>query len=170
MEVEDEIDFDPATFSYSNIGQSLHRGIEASARVALGPVVSPFVSYAWTRVESRTGEHVGKQLKNIPEQLVSAGLALNLPAGVSAEAIWTWMADRYLDDDNLYPLGNASVVDLRLMKTFGNVGLRLDLGNLTNTAYSQYGYALFSFLTGHQVPYYYPGSGVTARIGVDWKN
>ncbi len=169
MEVEDEIDFDPATFSYDNIGQSLHRGVEASARVALGPVVSPFVSYAWTRVEAGTGEHVGKQLKNIPEQLVSAGLSLNLPAGMTAEAIWTWMADRFLDDDNLYPLGDASVVDLRLAKAFGNLAVRLDLGNLTNTAYSQYGYALFSFLTNQQVPYYYPGSGFTARVGVDWK-
>jgi outer membrane receptor protein involved in Fe transport len=170
MTVEDEIDFDPATFSYKNIGQSLHRGVEATARVALGPVFSPFVSYAWTRVESRTGEHEGKQLKNIPEQLLRAGLGVNLPAGVSAEAIWTWIADRYLDDDNLYPLGDASVVDLRVMKSFGNLGVRVDFANLTNTHYSQYGFALFSFLTGNQVPYYYPGSRFAARVGIDWKN
>jgi outer membrane receptor protein involved in Fe transport len=170
MTVEDEIDFDPATFTYKNIGQSLHRGVEASARMAIGPIFTPFVSYAWTRVEARTGEHTGKQLKNIPEQLVSAGLGMNLPAGITAEAIWTYMADRWLDDDNLYPLGNASVVDLRVAKTFGNLGVRLDLGNLTNTTYSQYGYALFSFLTQQQVPYYYPGAGFTARIGIDWKN
>jgi len=169
MSVQDEIDFDPATFTYKNIGQSLHRGVEASARVALG-VVSPFVSYAWTRVEAGTGEHQGKQLKNIPEQLVRAGLSVNLPFGISAEAVWTWMADRWLDDDNLFPLGDTSVVDLRLLKNFGNLGVRVDLANLTNAHYSQYGYALASFVTGGQVPYYYPGSRLAARIGIDWKN
>lgn len=167
MTVENEIDFDPATFTYENIGQSLHQGVEAGARLTLG-AFSPFLSYAWTRVEPRIGEHEGKQLKNIPEQLLRAGLAVELPVGIEATAIWTWMAERFLDDDNLIPLGNASVVDLRLARSFGPLRARLDLSNLTNTKYSQYGFALFGF-EGEQVPYYYPGAHFGARFGVDWK-
>lgn len=169
MTVDDEIDFDPATFSYKNIGKSLHRGVEASVRIAAGPVVSPFVSYAFTRVESRTGEHEGKQLKNIPEHLLRAGLAVALPAGIGADAIWTWMGKRYLDDDNVFPLGDASVVDLRLSRSFGKLMVRLDLSNLTNTRYAQYGFALSDF-SGGVAPYYYPGSRFAARFGVDWRN
>ncbi len=168
MTVDNEIDFDPATFSYENIGKSLHRGVEASLRLSLGPIVSPFVSYAWTRVESRTGEHEGKQLKNVPEHLLRAGLSVALPAGISADAIWTWMGTRYLDDDNVFPLGDVSIVDLRLSRSFGSLRARLDLSNLTNAKYSQYGFALADF-SGNQVPYYYPGSRFAARIGVDWK-
>ena len=47
------------------------------------------------RASSReTGEHEGAQLKNVPEHLVRAGLSAALPAGFSAEAIWTWMGRR----------------------------------------------------------------------------
>lgn len=169
MTVDNEIDFDPATFSYQNIGKSLHRGVEASLRLAALPAVSPFVSYAFTRVESRTGEHEGKQLKNIPEHLLRAGLSAALPAGITADAIWTWMGKRYLDDDNVFPLGDASVVDLRLTRSFGKLAARLDLSNLTNTRYAQYGFALADF-SGGVAPYYYPGSRFAARVGVDWKN
>ena len=171
MNVDDEIDFDPNTFSYRNIGKSLHRGVEASARAALGTTFTPFVSYTWTRVESRTGEgeHPGKQLKNIPEHLVRAGVAAALPAGLSAEAIWTWMGKRWLDDDDVYPLGDASVVDLRLSRSFGALRARIDLSNLTNTKYSQYGFALPDF-SGGVVPFYYPGARLAVRVGVDWKD
>jgi outer membrane receptor protein involved in Fe transport len=170
MTVDNEIDFNPATFSYQNIGASLHRGVETTVRFAAGPDLSPFVSYGWSRVESRTGEHEGKQLKNIPEHLVRAGLVAKLPAGFEASAIWTWMGRRWLDDDNVYPLEDASVVDLRLAKSFGSLRARLDLSNLTNTKYSQYGFALFDFFSGANVPYYYPGARFAARFGIDWRN
>jgi outer membrane receptor protein involved in Fe transport len=169
MTVDNEIDFNPATFAYENIGASLHRGVEATIRLAAGAGISPFVSYAWSRVESRTGEHEGKQLKNIPEHLVRAGVVARLPAGFEASAIWTWMGSRWLDDDNVYPLGDDSIVDLRLAKSFGSLRARLDLSNLTNTRYSQYGFALTDFFTGGQVPYYYPGARFAARFGIDWK-
>ncbi|MGE5275670.1 MAG: TonB-dependent receptor [Acidobacteriota bacterium] len=170
MTVDNEIDFDPATFSYQNIGASLHRGVEATLRIAGWQAVSPFVSYAWTRVESRTGEHEGKQLKNVPEHLVRGGLSIALPAAITADAIWTWMGKRYLDDDNVFPLGDVSVVDLRLSKSFGKLAARLDLSNLTNARYAQYGFALTDFSTGQPAPFYYPGSRFAARFGIDWKD
>jgi len=169
MTVDDEIDFDPATFQYKNIGKSLHRGIEADLRISAGPVLSPFVSYAFTRVESQTGENAGAQLKNIPEHLLRAGLGIALPAGFSADAIYTWMGKRYLDDADLVPLGDVSVVDLRVSKVFGSLRARLDISNLTNTKYAQYGFQLADF-SGNQVPFYYPGARLAARIGVDWRN
>jgi outer membrane receptor protein involved in Fe transport len=169
MTVEDEIDFDPATFSYANIGQSLHRGVEASVRVTDALPVAPFVSYVWTRVSEREGENAGKQLKNIPEHLVTAGLSAPLPAGIRVEAGWTWMGGRYLDDADLFPLGDASVFDLRAMRDFGPLQVRADVLNLTNARYAQYGYTLTGF-DGGTVPYYYPGSRLGARIGVEWRN
>jgi outer membrane receptor protein involved in Fe transport len=169
MTVDDEIDFDPATFSYKNIGASLHRGVEASVRFAGGGAVAPFASYAWSRVESRTGEHEGRQLKNIPEHLVRAGVLARLPGAIEASAVWTWMGRRFLDDDNRFPLGDVSLVDLRLARAFGNLRARLDLSNLTNRKYSQYGFALTDFATFQDVPFYYPGARFAARFGIDWR-
>ena len=170
MEVEDEIDFDPATFTYDNIGRSLHRGVEASARVALGPVVSPFVSYAWTRVEAANRRAHRQAVEEHPRaaRLAPAFPSTFPPASPPRRSGPGW------------PIGSSTTTTstrsgTRRSSTCGwrrpseTSRSRLDLGNLTNTAYSQYGYALFSFLTNQQVPYYYPGSGFTARIGVDWK-
>ena len=168
MTVDDEIDFDPATFSYRNIGASLHRGVEASLRANAG-AVSPFVSYVWSRVESRTGEHEGKQLKNIPEHMVRAGLLARLPAAVEASAVWTWMGKRFLDDEDVFPLGDVGILDLRLARAFGSVRARLDLSNVTNRKYSQYGFTLTDFTTFQDVPFYYPGARVAARFGLDWR-
>ena len=165
--VDDEIDFDPASFRYRNIGRSLHRGIEASGRYAVGPL-TPFLSYAWTRVEAREGEDRGRQLKNVPEHLVRAGVDASLPAGFTVEAVWTHLARRYLDDANRVPLGNASVVDLRVGRSFGPLRARLDLSNLTNTRYAQYGFALSDF-SGGSVPFYYPAARFAARIGLEWR-
>src|SRR5205823_3868889 len=113
-EVRQEIDFDPATFRYVNIGRSLHRGVEASARWTASAGWEPFLSCAWTRVESLDGADAGKQLKNVPRQIVRGGLAVSLPAGVRAEAVANALTGRYLDDANRFPLRNAVTVDIRL--------------------------------------------------------
>jgi outer membrane receptor protein involved in Fe transport len=123
----------------------------------------------WTRVSDQEGENADKQLKNIPEHLVVAGLSAPLPAGIRVEAVWTWMGERYLDDANQFPLADASVLDLRAARDFGPLHVRLDVLNLTNTRYAQYGYTLTGF-DGGTVPYYYPGARLGARVGVEWRN
>jgi outer membrane receptor protein involved in Fe transport len=166
-EVRDEIDFDPATFQYRNIGKSRHVGIEASTRLFGRGPFSPSLSYEWTRVEPLEGDDRGTQLKNIPEHLVRAGLGAALPASLQAEVHYTWMGGRFLDDPNRIPLADASVLDLRLQRAFGGVRVRLDLLNLTDEEYEQFGFALPDF-TGGVAAYYLPGAGFAARAGIDW--
>lgn len=168
MEVEDEIDFDAVTFSYRNIGKSLHVGVEVAARFFEGGPVSPSVAYAWSRVEPREGESRGHQLKNIPEHVLRPGLSAELPFGLRADIQYTWMAGRYLDDANELPLEDASVLDLRLARAFGAIEARLDLLNLADDEFSELGFALSDF-TGGTVPYYLPAPGFAARVGLDWK-
>src|SRR4029079_3075892 len=52
IDVEDEIDFDPASFRYRNIGRSRHVGVEALGTWSWGSRLSGFASYDGTRVES----------------------------------------------------------------------------------------------------------------------
>jgi outer membrane receptor protein involved in Fe transport len=167
MTVDDEIDFDPASFRYRNIGRSLHRGVEAAGSIGIGPI-TPSVSYSWSRVEAREGEDRGRQLKNVPEHLLRVSVASLLPGGVSAEAVWTRLSKRYLDDANRFPLDDASVLDVRVTRAFGRFRARLDLANLTDSRYAQYGFALSDF-SGGSVPYYYPASGFSARVGIDFR-
>lgn len=166
-EVDDEIDFDPTTFRYANIGRTLHRGVEASARLFERSPVSPFVSWSWTRTEPLEGENRGRQLKNIPEHLLRPGISFAFPAEIRVEAVATILSGRHLDDAHLFPLDDAAVLDLRLEKRFERFRARADLLNVTNAKWEEVGYALPDF-RGDLVPYYFPAAGFAARLGIEW--
>jgi iron complex outermembrane recepter protein len=165
--VGNEIDFDPATFRYRNIGRSLHQGLEASARAWPGRRVSPHASYAWTRVEALADGRRGFQLKNVPEHLVRAGLRARLPAGVFAEVRTTWSGGRFLDDLASVPADDATLLDVRVEKRFATLRVHLDGENLAGRAWEPVGY-LLPDVSGGAVPYVLPGAGRSLRLGLDW--
>ena len=167
IDVDDEIDFDPAIFRYRNIGRSRHTGLETSAQWRWSADLSTFASWDWARVEAR-GEGGGGQLKNIPEHVVRAGAAARLPGEIEAEAVWTWTGRRWLDDADRFRLSDASVVDLRVSRRFGDVRIRLDVANLADARYADVGFTLSDF-EGRDVPHVYPASGRSFRIGIDWR-
>ena len=69
---------------------------------------------------------------------------------------------RFLDDAHVFPLADATVVDLRLGRSFERWRLRLDLLNLTDERWDGIGYALPDF-AGGLVPYVFPAPGFAAR-------
>jgi len=149
MHVDDEIDFDIRTFRYGNIGASRHRGLETSYR---GRFTS--FGYTWTRVEAEGSRH---QLKNIAEHVVRAGLDFaHVHVGVEHSA------NRWLDDENRFPLDDATIVDLRLTQTFGSIVAALDVHNALDRRYAPIGFALGS------VPFYYRAAGRSVGVTLTW--
>jgi outer membrane receptor protein involved in Fe transport len=167
-EVDDEIDFDTATFRYANIGRTRHEGIEASVQLFASGPVSPFVSWSWNRTEPREGENRGRQLKNVPEHLVRPGITIALPGEMRLEAVGTILTGRHLDDAHRFPLDDAATVDVRMQKRFGRFSARADLLNLTNARWEEVGLALPDF-EGDLAPYYFPAAGFAARLGMEWR-
>ena len=165
MRVEDEIDFDLATFRYANIGRTRHDGVELALAAPASARVRPRISYAWMRVEPAEGDHRGNQLKNVPEHVLRASAALDLPSRVQLDATYTFLGGRYLDDTNRIEMDNAHALDLRIARPFGRWRAHLDLLNLTASRYADYGYTLFDF-AGNEVPFTYPAAGRRARAGV----
>jgi outer membrane receptor protein involved in Fe transport len=167
--VREEIDFDPRTFRYVNIGESLHTGVELSARYKAAGVgalaLEPFASWAWTRVVAREGENAGRQLKNVPRHIVRVGLAATLAPALRAEAVATAMAGRYLDDANRFSLGDFVTVDLRVERRFRSLAARLDVWNVADARTREIGYALTDF-RGRDIPYAYPGARRSLRAGL----
>lgn len=166
MHVDDEIDFDPATFRYANIGRSIHRGIEAGAQWRWASMF-PTVAYTWTRVAPREGENRRKQLKNIAEHLVRATLSLPVAGGVATTFSVEHTAGRYLDDANHFPLDDSTVADVRLTRTIGRARLSLNALNITDARFAPLGYALADF-SGAPQPFYFPAPGRSIEIGVVW--
>lgn len=157
MNVTDEIDFDPATFTYRNIGSSVHRGVEGS----LSMLDVATLSYAWTRVGDM-------QLKNIPEHVAQAIARAHLPFAIEADVVYRWMHGRWLDDEHLFPQGDGNRVDLRLTRDFGPARVALDVLNATDARYDEVGYVLADF-AGTPTGLAFPAPGRAARVGVTWR-
>lgn len=164
MDVENEIDFDLATFRYENLGESRHDGLELGLELRPSTFVRPSISYSWSRVRALGGGSRG-QLKNVPEHHLRAALDARLPAGLEAQLTARWIGGRYLDDENRFPLDDAVVLDTRLRASLANWRFSLDLMNLTDDEWSAYGFLLFGF-DGSAVPYELPAPGRTARLVV----
>lgn len=151
MNVTDEIDFDPRTFTYKNIGSNLHRGVEASLSLR-----NATVTYAWTRVGD-------PQLKNIPEHVAQGIWQAHLPRGLVADVVYRWMHGRWLDDEHLFAEGDVSRVDLRLARDFGPARVSLDVLNATGAKYNEVGFALGDTALA------FPAPGRAARVAVTWR-
>ncbi len=129
MSVENEIDFDPATFRYANIGRSRHEGIESSWRRAVGRAGEVRASYVRSHVEAEGHTPTG-QLKNIPRDVARVGWNVRLPGSVELDLRQSFLAGRWADDAHRYRLDDVLRTDLRLARAIGDFRLRLDVLNL----------------------------------------
>lgn len=163
MRVRDEIDFDPRTFTYANIGRSAHDGVETELSAFQGVPVAIDVNYSWTRAipDGRVN-----QLKNIPRHVFRPGITLSLPAGVTVYAGYVRTAGAFADDDNRVRLDDRSTADIRIAKRVSRLRLLFDLLNVGDDRYEEVGYVLPDF-RGVVVPYFYPAPGFSATAGVE---
>jgi len=165
MKVTDEIDFDPQTFTYHNIGSSLHRGVETSVEIAKNARLSPQLTYAWTRVaDTQTPD---QQLKNIPEHVAQLLLHGRIAAATTADMIYRWRHGMTLDDAGAFVTPDVSRVDLRIAHEIRKVRLELDMLNALDAHYNELGYVLLDF-KGKPTPLQFPAPGRTLRFGVTW--
>ena len=166
MKVRDEIDFDPATFTYGNIRRSTHEGVELDATVLQGSRVVVSANYGWTRVIPGGDGTSDLQLKNIPRQVFRPDVTVTLPHDTTIHARYTRTAGAYADDQNVVPLGGRSTFDARVAKRWSRLAARLDLLNLTGDRYEEVGFVLADF-SGGSVPFYHPAAGFALRAGVE---
>lgn len=166
MKVRDEIDFDPATFTFANIRRSTHQGIELDAALFQGSAVAISANYAWTRVVADEPGADAHQLKNIPRHVFRPDITLTLPMKVTIYALYTRTAGAFADDESRVPLGARSTIDLRVAKRFSRLTTRLDLLNITGDRYEEIGFILQDF-RGGSVPFYYPAPGFAVRAGLE---
>jgi len=163
--VRDEIDFDPQTYSYRNLGSSLHRGVEASVELAKTAWLSPQLTYAWTHVADTAAPN--RQLKNIPQHTAQLLLHARFSATTRADAVYRWRDRLTLDDAGTFGTPAVSRVDFRVAHDVGGIRVQTDLLNVLNAHYKELGYVLVDF-TGRPTPFEYPAPGRALRFGVTW--
>jgi outer membrane cobalamin receptor len=159
--VDDEIDFDVRTFSYANIGESRHTGLELQGETTWGRF-SPSISYVLSRVTEAGSD---RQLKNVPRHRLSFAAGVELPWTLHAYARFEHSAGAFLDDENAVRTSTPSTMDLRVRRPFGRHALFVDVFNVTADQYEEYGFTLRDFAS-RLVPYMYPGAPRAVRAGL----
>jgi iron complex outermembrane recepter protein len=74
----------------------------------------------------------GKQLPLSPRHLASAGILYTPPHGFNSTLVMTYVGRRFLDEENIAPVGGYTKLDATLGYAFGNYQLSLEGTNLTN--------------------------------------
>jgi iron complex outermembrane receptor protein len=148
MDVEDEIGFDLATFSYDNLVESRHRGLEMEVFSEILPRVRASVGYTFTEAEFRKPygafdeSIVSNQINNVPEHLVTAALAYrgpNVHLGISSRSV----QDQYADETNTVRVPNYTVVDGRASFHIGGQEFYANVHNLLDEEYESAGFMDF---------------------------
>lgn len=110
---------------FRNAGEVLRRGAEARASWRSGAGLQAQVAYTLQTSRFETFVVDGEDLSDnrvpgVPEHRLFASLAWSTPAGLHAEARWTWTDAYSVDDANTAVNPSSRVVDLRLR---GETGL-----------------------------------------------
>jgi len=163
MDMEDELDFDLATLQYVNIGESRHRGVEASIGVRESGRGSVLVSYALESATSRIGPTDGLDLRAIPRHSWAARVTVPVGPALEAGADLTRASGAWLDAENTIPLDAFTRVDLRVATDVAGGSVFAEVRNVFDERYSSTG---FPDPGGSGTVYYQPAAGRTLGVGI----
>lgn len=118
-------------------------GIELEARYAATKDLALAVNYAWhdarfTRYQFfdlGAGNYVnvaGNELPLSPRHLASAGMLYEPPRGFNSTLVLTYVGRRFLDEENIAPVGGYARLDATLGYRLGHYELALEGTNLGN--------------------------------------
>jgi outer membrane cobalamin receptor len=171
IDMEDEIDFSLQDFAYGNIGESVHRGVEAGLSVGIGGA-RVFGTYAYTEATVEGGDFDGRFLKAIPRDAWTLGASA--VRGTVTAAVVARGADRiWLDDANTIPLEGWATVDARLSLAVPLAGREATVvAEAVNLFDAEYATTGFPDASGAEAPgggplvYLYPAAGRQLRLGL----
>jgi outer membrane cobalamin receptor len=168
LELDDEIDFDLATFQYGNIQKSRHDGIEGSVTLYFLPRLSLTSTVNYMDVTFRSGDNEGNALKNIPRETVQNALTVYLTSNLELDLAHRYQSKVFLDDANTMTLSGHQAFDGKLRIMTNKFGLSFLIKNLANKRYNSSGFALFDQQTFENVAFLYPAEGRYFQSSLDF--
>jgi iron complex outermembrane recepter protein len=118
-------------------------GIELESRYAITQDLTIAANYSWHEArfiqyqffDDNLGAYVdvaGRDLPLSPRHLATAGLLYRPSQGLNATLVLSYVGRRYLDEENIAPVGGYTRVDATVGYRFGHYELALEGTNLTN--------------------------------------
>lgn len=142
LDTEDEIFFNPSTFSNANLdGETRREGIEMVLGFDLANI-DLTGTYTYRKSEIRGGVFEGKEVPNVPNHQASIDAAWYLMDNWTVVVSGVYAGERYLESDyaNFFPKQDDYVVfGSKLKYQWRNWMFFLDANNLLDEKYSGYG-------------------------------
>ena len=119
------------------------QGVELETRYSFGGDLTVAANYAYHDAHFTqyqffnidTGSYVnvaGNELPLSPHQLASAGVLFQPPRGLNGSLVLNYVGRRYLDEENIAPVGGYTRIDATLGYRFGHYEVDLEGTNLSN--------------------------------------
>lgn len=172
MRLRREIEFDPATFQFENIGRSRHRGAELAVSGRAG-ALRWFVNSSVVRSIHEGLAEPGKQIKFVPRYLGSAGARYGTSRGWIGSLVYRIVGRQFLDDENEVPLESYSTLDAQVGYRWSRIELTAGVLNLLDSDYATNGFVTPRFVAAPgpslgPTVMIYPAPERSYRVGLRW--
>ena len=167
MVLVDEIHFNPITFANTNLDPTLRYGVENSASYRFADNLRMKGSVTYTRAKFREGPFAGNDVPEVARWSAAAGVSWDIyKKYLTLDGVVRYVGKRYMDGDEANTgammVPSHTVVDLRLGGEYGNLFWAINVQNLFDRLYFDYG--LDGSFPGSQFFSLYPLPGRTIQF------
>ncbi|MBN2061295.1 MAG: TonB-dependent receptor [Deltaproteobacteria bacterium] len=166
-EIDNEIFYNPMTFSNENHPKTLRHGVEAGISGEIFRRVNLFVNYSYVEAEFDENPYKGNDIPSVPRHRANLGFRINniLP-GLAFSADYSYFGARYAISDhanNFEKIDNHYSINGKLSYGWKSFSAFFGLNNITNQEYSEYE-VMDTFLTARN---FYPAPERTWTAGLE---
>ena len=168
MNLENELYYNPATFTNENYDKTRHDGLELAFDAKIIKNIGFLGNYTYTKSFFRGGAYDKKNIPMVPRHKGSLGLRFLLPKNISLNLSCNYVGERYFINDqanSFSRLNGYLTADLNISYTYKDCALLVGVNNLSDKEYSEFG--ICNSFTGAKN--YYPSPGRNFALKLECK-
>jgi len=151
---DNELYFDPATFTNRNLAPTRRQGVEVEGKWRVGRSVDLFLNYTYADSEFRSGDFggvpiAGNEVPLVPRHAANAGAGWVFAPRARGDIVVRYVGEQVFDGDETNTFGRKmpsyTVVDVKLTHESGGWLIGIGMKNLLNEKY--FNYAVFDSFT-----------------------
>jgi iron complex outermembrane receptor protein len=158
MNLDNEIHFDPISFTNENLDPTRRSGFEASMKAQINEILEIKANLAHTRAEFREGTYSGNDVPLVPRNTASLSTFWDITAQMQFVASVNHVGEKYFDNDQnngFSKIPSYQTVDLKLTATRGPWQINGMVNNAFDKKAFDYG-AISTFTAGRYNAYPLP--------------
>ncbi len=169
IDTDDEILYNPVSFKNENLdGETRREGLEVSFYIRPVKLLTIDGTYTYTKAEIQSGSFDGNEIPGVPKHKLTGHVTLSPVRNLLMALEIIYKGERpYISDfsNDFGKLAGYTVLNLKTRYTWGKVTAFLNLNNLTDEEYEEYGVIQFP---GERAVYPSPGLNVFGGVSLSF--